>query len=59
MQKPLTTHLKNEGTLVLSGLLENERDIMLGAPEFSQLKFVSDLQEGEWIALVFTKTPAK
>ncbi len=59
MQKPLVSHLKNNGILLLSGLLENEREIMLEAPGFSRLKLINELQEGEWIALVFMKASAK
>ncbi len=52
MQKPLVKHLKPGGKLLLSGLLENDRQVMLEAPEFSRLQLENEMQEGEWIALV-------
>jgi ribosomal protein L11 methylase PrmA len=55
MQKPLVKHLKPGGSLLLSGLLETERQMMLEAPVFSLLKLENEMQEGEWIALLLTK----
>ena len=55
MQKPLVKHLKHGGRLILSGLLESERHMMLEAPEFSRLKLENEMREGEWIALLLTK----
>lgn len=55
MRIPLTSHLIADGKLLLSGLLEIERDRILKAPEFSRLKLETEVQEGEWIALVLVK----
>ncbi len=55
MQEMLTRHLKPGGNLLLSGLLVHERDLILKASEFSRLKLVRELQEGEWIALALHK----
>lgn len=55
MQRPLVKHLKPGGKLLLSGLLETERRMMLKAPGFSRLKLQNEMREGEWIALLLTK----
>lgn len=53
MAKHLTGHLKEKGVLLLSGLLENERNYILEDKNFASLKFLKELQEGEWISLAF------
>ncbi|HKJ30615.1 MAG TPA: 50S ribosomal protein L11 methyltransferase [Balneolales bacterium] len=53
MDKELVGHLNKEGTLLLSGLLEQERNIILQNEYFKKLKLVHEDQEGEWIVLIF------
>lgn len=55
MDKELVAHLKKDGILLLSGLLENERDMILQNTYFRKLELVKEDQEGEWIVLVFKK----
>jgi ribosomal protein L11 methyltransferase len=52
MDKELFDHLDENGTLILSGLLETEREIILQNKYFKKLSLVHEDQEGEWIVLV-------
>jgi ribosomal protein L11 methyltransferase len=56
MRKPLLSHLKNQGFLILSGILEGEKD-RLGQHfiETGLLQWEEDSQEGEWVCLTFKK----
>jgi ribosomal protein L11 methyltransferase len=56
MRKPLLSHLKNQGFLILSGILEEEKD-RLGQHfiETGLLQWEEDSQEGEWVCLTFRK----
>ena len=56
MRKPLLHHLENQGFLILSGILEGEKD-RLGQHfiETGLLQWEEDSQEGEWVCLTFKK----
>jgi ribosomal protein L11 methyltransferase len=56
MRKPLLNHLENQGFLILSGILEGEKD-RLGQHfiETGLLQWEEDSQEGEWVCLTFKK----
>jgi len=56
MRKPLLSHLKKRGLLVLSGILEQEKErIRLYYLETRILRWVKTTQEGEWVCLTFKK----
>jgi len=56
MRWPLLRHLRSKGFLVLSGILEEEREkICQYYLETSVLKWTEVTQEGEWICLAFRK----
>jgi ribosomal protein L11 methyltransferase len=52
MDKELVDHLDENGMLILSGVLETEREIILQNKNFRKLNLVHEDQEGEWIVLV-------
>src|SRR4030043_791889 len=56
MKKPLLRHLKNKGFLILSGILEGEKEKL---PEYyletGLLRWIKETQEGEWVCLTFKK----
>ena len=56
VRRPLLSHLKNQGFLILSGILEGEKD-RLGQHfiETGLLQWEEDSQEGEWVCLTFKK----
>jgi len=56
VRRPLLNHLKNQGFLILSGILEGEKD-RLGQHfiETGLLQWEEDSQEGEWVCLTFRK----
>lgn len=56
MRRPLLNHLENQGFLILSGILEGEKD-RLGQHfiETGLLQWEEDSQEGEWVCLTFRK----
>jgi ribosomal protein L11 methyltransferase len=56
MRKPLLNHLENQGFLILSGILEEEK-ARLGQHfiETGLLQWEEDSQEGEWVCLTFRK----
>jgi ribosomal protein L11 methyltransferase len=56
VRRPLLSHLKNQGFLILSGILEGEKD-RLGQHfiETGLLQWEEDSQEGEWVCLTFRK----
>jgi ribosomal protein L11 methyltransferase len=56
MRRPLLSHLKNQGYLVLSGLLESEKERLCEHYlETGLLRWIKDIQEGEWVCLTFKK----
>jgi ribosomal protein L11 methyltransferase len=56
MRRPLLSHLKNQGYLVLSGLLESEKERLCEHYlEAGLLRWIKDAQEGEWVCLTFKK----
>jgi len=56
MRKPLLTHLKDKGLLILSGILVEEKErIRLHYLETGHLRWVKTTQEGEWVCLTFKR----
>jgi len=56
MRKPLLNHLKNQGFLILSGILEDEKDsLRQHFMETGLLQWEKDNQEGEWVCLAFKR----
>ena len=55
MSETLTGRLRQGGTLMLSGLLENDEEIIRNHNHYKDLTFIRKEQEGEWIGLVFVK----
>lgn len=56
MRKPLLHHLKSKGFLILSGILEGEKErIHRYYRETGLLKRAKATQEGEWVCLTFKK----
>ena len=56
MRRPLLTHLKNQGFLILSGILvEEEESIRLYYLETGLLRWIKTTQEKEWACLIFKK----
>jgi ribosomal protein L11 methyltransferase len=56
MRKPLLNHLKKRGFLILSGILEQEKErIRLHYLETKLLRWIKTTQKGEWICLTFSK----
>jgi ribosomal protein L11 methyltransferase len=56
MRKSLLHHLKVPGFLILSGILEGEKDKLLQHfMETGLLQWEKDIQEGEWICLTLKK----
>lgn len=56
MRRPLVGRLKNQGVLILSGILEDEKErIRLHYLETGLLRWIKTAQEGEWVCLTFKK----
>ncbi len=56
MRKPLLSHLKKRGLLILSGILEQEKErIRLHYLGTNFLRWIKTTQEGEWVCLTFKK----
>jgi ribosomal protein L11 methyltransferase len=56
MRKPFLNHLENQGFLILSGILEGEKDrLRQHFIETGLLQWEKDSQEGEWVCLTFKK----
>jgi len=56
MRRPLLNHLKDQGFLILSGILEEEKErIRQHFMETGFLKLSKVTQEGEWVCLTFKK----
>jgi ribosomal protein L11 methyltransferase len=57
MRKPLLNHLKKRGLLILSGILEQEKErIRLHYLETKLLRWIKTTQEGEWACLTFRRS---
>ena len=52
----LVEHLGNDGYLLLSGLLQSDRDTIVNQPPVKKFNRVNALREGDWIALMLQKT---
>jgi ribosomal protein L11 methyltransferase len=56
MRKPLLSHLNDRGLLILSGILEEEKErIRKHYLETGLLRWIKETQEGEWVCLTFRK----
>ena len=56
MRKPLLSHLKKGGFLILSGILEQGKErIRRHYLETGLLRWIKTTQEGEWVCLTFKK----
>jgi ribosomal protein L11 methyltransferase len=56
MRKALLNHLKKRGFLILSGILEQEKErIRLHYLETKLLRWIKTTQKGEWVCLTFNK----
>ena len=56
MRKPLLTHLKDKGLLILSGILVEEKErIRLRYLETGDLRWIKATQEKEWACLTFKR----
>jgi ribosomal protein L11 methyltransferase len=56
MRRHLLSHLKKGGLLILSGILEQEKErIRLHYLEPRLLRWIKTTQEGEWVCLTFKK----
>ncbi len=56
MRRSLVDRLKNQGVLILSGILEGEKErIRLAYLETGLLRWIKTAQEGEWVCLTFKK----
>lgn len=51
----IVKHVRDGGTLILSGLLDVDETIILENPEYAGLQLVDRQQENEWICLRFLK----
>lgn len=50
-----TQHLKAKGTLIMSGFLENDKDIISSAATKLNLKSVANMAEQQWLCMIFEK----
>jgi ribosomal protein L11 methyltransferase len=56
MRKPLLSHLNDRGLLILSGILEEEKErIRKHYLETGLLRWIKETREGEWVCLTFRK----
>jgi ribosomal protein L11 methyltransferase len=56
MKRPLVGRLKKQGLLILSGILEQEKEsVHLLYLKTGLLRWVKTAQEGEWVCLTFKK----
>jgi ribosomal protein L11 methyltransferase len=56
MRRPLLNHLKNWGVIILSGILEGEKERLCQHYfETGLLQRINDTQKGEWVCLTFMK----
>ena len=56
MRRPLLNHLKNEGWLILSGILDKEEEMLREHYlKTGLLRWIKVAQEGEWVCLTFKR----
>ena len=55
MKNELVAHVKPGGTLLLSGVLGVEKDLILEEPTFKALKLEDVSAENEWVSIRYTK----
>ena len=56
IRRPLISHLKKQGFLILSGILEQEKErIRLHYLGTKSLRWIKTTQKGEWVCLTFKK----
>ncbi|OGQ00912.1 MAG: ribosomal protein L11 methyltransferase [Deltaproteobacteria bacterium RBG_19FT_COMBO_46_12] len=56
MERPLLNHLKDQGILILSGILKGQEEGLCERYlETGLLRYIKDTQEGEWVCLTFRK----
>ncbi len=55
MRRPLLNHLKNQGFLILSGILEGEKERLRYFMEMRPLQWEKGTQKGEWVCLTFKR----
>jgi ribosomal protein L11 methylase PrmA len=56
MRKPLLNHLKDRGFLILSGILEKEKErIREYYLKTELLRWIKTAQEGEWVCFTFKR----
>jgi ribosomal protein L11 methyltransferase len=55
MAHVLCDSVKTGGTLLLSGLLHSDEEVILSTPGFNQLKHIKTEKENDWIGLVLKK----
>jgi ribosomal protein L11 methyltransferase len=56
MERPLLNHLKDQGILILSGILKDQKEGLCERYlETGLLRCIKDTQEGEWVCLTFRK----
>ena len=56
MRRPLLNHLKDQGFLILSGILKGEKERLCKHYfETGLLQWINDTQKGEWVCLTFKK----
>jgi len=56
MERPLLNHLKDQGILILSGILKDQEEGLCERYlETGLLRYIKDTREGEWVCLTFRK----
>ena len=51
----IVNHVRDGGTLLLSGLLDIDESVILDNPDYAELELIDRQQENEWICLRFKK----
>lgn len=51
----IVEHVREGGTLILSGLLDIDESVILANPDYADLELIDRKQENEWICLRFRK----
>ncbi len=51
----IVDQINERGTLILSGLLDVDEEVILNNPDYADLKLINRQQENEWICLRFQK----
>lgn len=57
MADEIIDHAVSAGDIVLSGILDKEKEMILNDARFQQCEFVEMKQEGEWMMIHFRNTP--